>query len=286
MSALTKTLGFTHGLLHYVGCVLGSPFAAPPPRWLPAAAPHALFPRSRLDTDGWYKATFVPCSLPLGAVRQMLPAAQTLTPAGQHPLLFVFGQQRHVRPILHRGAGLTYHEFITVVPFVQWTSPGHAYRGPFAFLPRLFLDRWLPVILGWLVGFAKRRASLQAKPGSYAISQLFRNQPIIGGFFAPRGPVGSCDSFPLFGGLRPIFELPLITRLAVGPFLALKFTWELERAKMQAAAGDVRIHEAFVPGLPVANFHAEGVDREALGAFTLDVPWRLSSPVAPSSLSL
>jgi hypothetical protein len=290
MSVLAKTLGFTHGLFHYVGCVLGNPFAARPPGRLPAATRHPLFPPSRLDTDGHYQASFVLWSLPQGAVRQMLPAAlepaaQSLTGAGQHPLMFVFGEQQHVRPIIHRGAGLTYREFITVVPFVQWTAAGHGYRGPFAFLPRLFLDRWLPVVLGWLVGFAKRRERVHMGPGGYAVSRLLRKQPIVGASFVPHGPVGRCIDFPLFSALRPIFELPLITRLAVGPFLAMNFTWELERAQMQATAADVHIHEAYVRGLPITRFHAEGIDRNTLGAFALNVPWTLSLPVAPFSLS-
>jgi hypothetical protein len=251
-------------------------------------SPPALFPRSRIKATGRYLAHFVPRSLSRDAVTGLLPrclelAPQDLVAPNQHPVLFVFGRQQRVRPIIRYGEGLAYLEFLIAIPYLQWRDPGYSYRGPFVYLPRLYLDRWLPVLLGWLCGFAKERAHSESGDGRNRIAALFSRTPLISGAFTPYGNTRRPQDFSGFQRLSEIFSQPLVTQTPFGS-MCLDFDWELERARLRAIDAEVRIERAFLPGLSVESFRVDGVDRCALGAFHLDVPWSLSRPFHPSTL--
>src|SRR5262249_47177332 len=151
------------------------------------------------------------------------------------------------------------------------------------YLPRLFLDHWLPVLLGWLCGLAKRRARITETKESYPVSSLFENAPLIYGSFQPRGKLGLPEQFPYFEALREVFEMPLVTHTPFG-FLCLNFQWDLEAAQMQAIKTEVSIASEFLPGLPLGRFRLDGIDEKPMGSFRLDVPWKLSRPFLASAL--
>jgi hypothetical protein len=252
------------------------------------ATPGALFPNTLLKAVGQYRADFVPWSLPTQVVQQQLPrqleiAPQELTPAGEHPVLLVFGRQEHVRPIFLRIRGMEYLEFILAIPYLRWSTHHYPYSGPFVYLPRLYLDHWLPVILGWLCGFAKQRAHVAEAHGVYRIKSRMSHRPLIGAAFTARDAPARPRAFPRFEPLRGIFKMPLVTRFPFG-CICLDFGWDLERATMQAIETQVDIEQAFLPDLPVGPFHVGGIDAQPFGAFRLDVPWTLTRPFLPSSL--
>jgi hypothetical protein len=156
------------------------------------------------------------------------------------------------------------------------------------YLPRLYLDHWLPVLLGWMCGFAKRRARIDSTNDQYRIHSLFRRRPLIKSEFKPCGSAGRPQEFPGFETVREIFRLPLVTWTPLG-FMCLDFRWELERAQVQAIDAEVQIEQAFLPGLPLEPFRVDGIDTCAPGtcgpgAFCLDVPWTLSRPFRPSTI--
>ena len=95
-----------------------------------------------------------------------------------HPIAFTFCTQFNVgSPFTH----FTYKEFILTVPYVQWDD-AHApsypnYRGPFAYLPHLFLNESEPVDLGHsYVGDRKELAAIalgldrKAGSGSFVVT--------------------------------------------------------------------------------------------------------------------
>jgi hypothetical protein len=248
----------------------------------------ALFPHSLIRATGRYQAYFVPSSLTRQVVARLLPrgletAPQELAPAGQHPVLFVFGKQQEVRPIIQVGKGLEYLEFLLAIPYLQWKNDRLRFRGPLVYLPRLYLDHWLPVLLGWLCGFAKQRARMRSAAEAYRIDRLFDGSPLIQAAFHARGGTGRPRDFLKFAALQDIFVQPLVTATPFG-CLCLDFHWKLEEAQMQAADAEVRIEQAFLPGLPLGPFQVDGIDRFPDGAFHLDVPWTLSRPFRPSSI--
>jgi hypothetical protein len=223
--------------------------------------------------------------LPLGnsAVQAMLPSGidlgpQTLAPEGQHPICFMFCVQKDVRPLM-LGRGMKYLELILAVPFVQWSRPTSRYRGPFIFMPRLYLDHWLPVILGWFYGFAKVRARMSMAENHYQVRSLLADRPIISGDFAPHGPIGPPATFPHFEPVRDLFRQPFVAKSVLGPFICSTFDFQLADACMQAIDATVHVTDAFVPGLAVGDFHVPGIDVTPVGAFYIQVPWTLSPPM-------
>jgi hypothetical protein len=215
---------------------------------------------------------------------QLELAPQDLTPPGQHPILLLFGRQQHVRPNFLHTKGQDYLEFIVAVPYVQWAVPGYPYHGPFAFLPRLYLDHWLPTVLGWLCGFAKRRAIMAETADAYEVRFLLTQKLAIRGNFAGRGDLRPPADFSHFEPMRDVFLLPLVTRMAMGYCVCLDFDWHLDKAQLQAVDGRVDVGHAFVPGLPVDSFVVKGLDDAPLGAFRFVVPWSLTRPFWPSAL--
>ena len=92
-------------------------------------------------------------SLPRQQVVSMLPEGLELnSTAATHPVMLTFCVQLHVgAPFTH----FNYDEFIVTVPFVQWDAAraaGKKYRGPFSYLPHLYLNETARAAgppLGW-----------------------------------------------------------------------------------------------------------------------------------------
>jgi hypothetical protein len=228
--------------------------------------------------------------LPRQVVVKLLPrgleiAPQEIVPADQHPVLFVFGRQEHVQPVIRLGQGLDYLEFLVALPYLQWTENRFRYRGPFVYLPRLYLDHWLPVLLGWLCGLAKERAGMESWGEQDRIASLLAGTPLAWGSFKPLGQAAAPHDFPGFTVLRDIFSQPLVSVTPFG-FMCLDFEWKLEQARLRPVQAEVRFEQPFLPGLPLEPLHMDGIDRRPGGAFNLDVPWTLSRPFLPSSLGV
>ena len=84
---------------------------------------------------------------------------QTLAPEGFHPVILSFGRQCDVRPLVGPPVFDEYHwEFIHAVPWTVFApDEAEAMRnpGPYIFSPRLYLDDFSMVFLGWLYGLDK-----------------------------------------------------------------------------------------------------------------------------------
>ena len=233
---------------------------------------------------GRYRSDCAVVSLPVGEVRRMLPpgaspGAQTLAPPGEHPVLFMFGHHEGVHPVILPIRGGSYHEMITAVPFLDYGAPGAGYRGAYAFMPRLYLDDWIFVMLGWVYGYAKVRARIDASADDYRVSSLLSGRPIVSGRFEPRGEPGPVSAFPYFAAVAPAFRQPFLGRLFFGPILCSIMTFELEKAVLRPIEARVEIDRAYVPGMPVREFRVPGIDASPLGAFSIEVPWTLSYPM-------
>jgi hypothetical protein len=261
---------------------------------------------------GTYSATFV--VLPVAAAdalmllpRQMQLAAQNLTPPGTHPLLCTFGAQSGVRtvrppeeccadpdsaqehlewlrakkaPPCMPPLRMRYLEVITVIPFVEWVKPKDTCPGPFLFAPRLYLDHPVATFGGWLVGYAKEMARMQSNEAQFRVRRLCQNVLLFTGRARAHGEPAPPAAFPNFQRLRPVFQLPVIGRLKTGAFLRTDFAFQLGKAQMRAAPAEVRLTGDFFPeGLDPQTHAVPGIDAHPLGAFSIEVPWRLRDPV-------
>jgi hypothetical protein len=236
---------------------------------------------SGLDFIGDLDAALALVAVPAETARAMLPeglrlAPQRLTPATQHPLLFVLGRQRKVRLALF-SFGLDYLESILVVPFVEHARPERRPRGPFGWLPCLLLDRPLPVLAGrLLLAYAKQRAVIEATDDSYRIACARTGAPLLSARFSAAGASFSGCPRPL----AEILRLPVISRRARGAWRYSVAGLDLERAEVRPIAIDLTIERPLVPGLPTGAFRLEA---EAGRALRLRTSWRLTGPWARRS---
>ena len=106
-----------------------------------------------LSYGGYIDGAVFTVNLPLDLVRSLLPNGLEPIPSAAaapttHPVNLIFCIQTHV------GSPFTdfnYDEFIISVPSVQWDAThkdDYKYRGPFIYLPKLYLNESLPVELG------------------------------------------------------------------------------------------------------------------------------------------
>jgi Acetoacetate decarboxylase (ADC) len=232
-----------------------------------------------LDFVGDLDAAIALVEVTADSARAMLPdglrlAPQRFTPGNRHPLLLVLGRQRNVRLALF-STGIDYFEFILAVPFVDHARQGLHPRGPFGYLPRLFLDRRLPIVAGrLLLAYDKRRAAISATDESYRIARPRTGEPLISARF--KAGRGSSDWRPP----QPITEtlqLPVISRRARGAWRYSVADFALDRAEIRPIGMELAIERPFVPGLPVGSFVLEAEGGHAL---RLRAGWRLTGPIA------
>ncbi|MBC8073753.1 MAG: NAD(P)-binding protein, partial [Deltaproteobacteria bacterium] len=100
--------------------------------------------------------------LPVGL--QLAP--QPLAPPGRHPLVVMFAHN-------HFSAWfgeMRYHEITVAIPWVEYAEERTPHRGPFVYLPRLWLDQTLPRLLGnRIYGYEKLPAQVRAEGGDWEI---------------------------------------------------------------------------------------------------------------------
>jgi hypothetical protein len=242
-------------------------------------------PFSNLYGEGDYAAAIMVQPLTSDQAADLLPAElelapQTATPPGTHPVFFMFGRQVNVHSHLSRWPSMTYAEFVLGVPCVQWKATGHTYRGPYFFMPRLFLNRAMPIGLGYLYGFAKELARVESVNEAYQINSLWHNQPLVADRFRRTGQPGLVSDFPLFQTQLEWLNQPFIGKTLLGFCRCSYFDWDFNHAQLQAIEAEVTVAQPFMPGLPPGTFALKGLDHSPLGACWLSTHWRLSPPQA------
>ncbi|MEM1348040.1 MAG: hypothetical protein AAGI01_05730, partial [Myxococcota bacterium] len=192
-----------------------------------------VYPRFPLSGRGRYEAAVAVMPFDAVLLSALLPedlelGAQSITVGGSHPLIFLFGHQRGVRPNVVPLGGWSYLEFISIIPFVRWRNERFAYRGPFAYMPRLFLDQTIPTIAGHLYGYTKRLARLSSTATEYRVHSMGLDKPIVRAELGPSMPPTPPAHSPNFAPLRPIFDLPLIAQYPFGAYVSSFVTFALD----------------------------------------------------------
>lgn len=251
--------------------------------------PHGPIPAvsvsdERLFAEGVYHARGVVVPFKSEQVRAMVQrgldlAPQSLTPAGTHPVTVLFGRHTDVRPNILPIRGASYREFLLAVPYLRRLSGGVPAGPVVATMPRLYLNSWLFVVLGWMYAYPKWRARIEDDASRYRVRSLIWKRPRLDAGFAAYGPTGPVTEFPHFAPLAPIFSQPFAQKFSLTPWICSLMQFDLDRARVRAVRGSFKIESAFLPGLPVGRFEFEGIDKTPLGGFHIEVPWRLSLPM-------
>ena len=248
-----------------------------------------IFPHTVVDALGLFLASVVVLPVANQEAQRLLPHALELAPQpiledGRHPVLLLFGHQRDVRLNIFPQERMDYLEFLIAVPHVQWKKTSNPYRGPFVYMPRLYLNETWPTILGWFCGYAKKRGRVKAGVDHYHVHSLLGDQPLIEAHFIPRDGNRRSSDFPHFQRLREMFKQPVIGQALLGLLVCTFFDFEFEKGHMQDLEARVQIHRPFVPGLPVETYAVQGIEKDPLGAFRFILPWTLTAPFLPSEL--
>jgi hypothetical protein len=226
---------------------------------------------------------------PSAEVRAWLPrgltlAPQTMTPAGAHPVMLMFGQHSHVRPWFRPpSTGGSYGEWIVATPFVEWTA-GDARVSSWAYMSRLFLNSPWFVVLGWLYAYPKVLARVSVPSDGYAVRTLLGAQPRVDMQWQSAGPAVPWTDFPGASRLAPCFEQPFISRFAPLPWLGSRMWFDLERASVQPVRAHIDLQTGCAPGLPAMTVDAGSIIDGVPGAFRLSCDWSLSRPYLASRL--
>jgi hypothetical protein len=233
---------------------------------------------------GTYTSHTFTFALDSAAVAAMLPpglalAAQTITPPGTHPVLLMMGKQQdvHVEWSVLRGPGVTYDELFLGIPFVNRVTREGKCPGPFMFAPLLYVDRFLPFVMGYFWGFAKQDVTIVADAMHFAVRDS--RGPLLTAEFAAQGSWGPPSSFPNFQAYPSIFQQTGIGRTLLGFYVCFVFRHNsIEQAEVRSAATTVEILRAFVPGLAAGTYRSQGIASEPLGSFQMTNSWTLDPP--------
>lgn len=165
-------------------------------------------------------------------VQAMLPAGlqlgpQPLVPAGRHPLLISLAHD-------HFDAwfgDMDYREAMFAIPWVELADERAPHRGPFVYMPRLYLDAAMPQVLGERVyGYEKLAATIEANAGSFTATDE-QGDLLVRARFEQDGEPRSPDGWPNFAWVRKLFEQPTVSQARR----------RLDRDAREAAAADQRL---------------------------------------------
>lgn len=235
---------------------------------------------------GLYESLMALVSYDKSTLLALLPselelAPQRITESDKHPLMFFFGKQMDIRPnFIPSGMGITYHEFVVLIPYVQWRSKSDAYHGPFAFMPMLYLDQVFPTVLGYLYGYNNMIARIRNTQG-YRIHSAILDKPFIKSEHTTHGAKMLAHAFPNFKNIKPILSLPLIAQHFTGFYIASSLAFTCDEMMVQGAHANVTIQHEFLEGLPPQHFSLEPLDTTPLGAFSMRAPRTILPPIWP-----
>ncbi len=249
-------------------------------------------PRLAVEFVGDYDAYTFFLSKPIAAVKRLLPlfgvelGPQTLTPPGQHPIIFLAGRQSNVRPIAvsydtvpcltQLGLTMNYLEIIVAVPFVRRV----AHPGLHTLLvcsTKLVLDRLGPTMLGWLCGFPKVVGRLSWQGARYK-GKTLQSYPLLDATLKLSGSYERPDHYPNFAPVLPIFEQIHIGELLGMTVVCTQLDFQLSTvARICPIQGVAHVYDALC-SIAVGNHVVSGIHQQMLGGFRLQTSWRLPTP--------
>lgn len=233
-------------------------------------------------------------TLPVETVRKLLPpglelAPQPLSFPEEHPVFFLFSHDHFTAWF----GTMDYEELMVGVPYVQLADVHAPNRGPFIYMPRLYLNDNLPRILGnRIYGFEKLEADITNDDGTYRVTQPGTSEPIVTAKFQTVGSAGPVTSLPNFETVRRIFEQPTVSQALriidpdafhdqglLSPFLCSTITYDFATAKITPIKAEVSISDQLTPpGLPIGSFERPSLADDTLGSFRLQAKQVVSLP--------
>lgn len=245
---------------------------------------------------GTIDSRIVVLGLPRTVVEALLPlglelAPQPLTFPDRHPVFVMFSHD-HFEAWF---GDMDYNEMMLAVPYVQRSAVHVANRGPFIYMPRLYLDEETPKVLGNLFyGFEKQMARINNGASEYTVTTPDGSKTIATASFEVDGAPQPPSKVPLFNTVRKVFDMPTVSQMFrifdedafyerdfVSPFLCSTITYDFSEktCTVQPMTATVELTDALTPpGMPTSPQQVPSIDTQVLGAFRLRANQVVSLP--------
>ncbi len=211
---------------------------------------------------------------------------------GKHPVFLFVGVQSCVRwhavpPYFCSVLGMRYREAVVAVPFVRRRETG----GDEHFTAvKLYLDRTLPIYLGWIGALPKERAIFRKRRDNYRICApggafLFEQESSDVGV-----PDGGLQELPKdvkdhFDTLKPFLSLPHLGQYfsavrsipMLAEYACCPFRFDLDAVRLRPVAVQGTCSRRFCQILP-GDFNRPGLDTDPLGSFCMKTSWKIEPP--------
>jgi hypothetical protein len=261
----------------------------PEPKFPLPLTPNDLpIPTEGCDTCGTYMGTLIGTYVDATRLAALLPAGASLDPVhihdGQHALILLFGYTENLHFAWWPLRGMNYLEFAVAVPHVK-VDDGVKYVDDFFYLPILHLNRFYPVILGWMVGYRKLWSRFRTTDRTYGVETLLTGKKILDAEFSPCQTEDCANT----DHWKVLLEEPHLNPF-LGDKLFLHYHWEWSKAKLEPVDTNLMLHQD-LPGLSAGSYSFKGIEtgkwsdgRAPMGGVRFTVPFELLLPFSLSRL--
>jgi hypothetical protein len=237
--------------------------------------------------EGHCLGRFAFCSVASAFLQSLLPddlvlASQPYTPTGEHPLLLMFNNTwLKSNPNLKRIAtesnvalSLNYFEYIVMLPYVKFKEPPYNNKGPYCYLPILYLNSLLAVMGGRIFWeFNKQMAGFSVQPLLFSVTAETDGTPLLSGATPIMGILQPDTSIPNFQAITPMLQLPVIEHGLYG-YVSSVYKIFFENIDIAPAAIDVSNSACHF--MPPGVISSPAITENPLGSFHMDYNWKLS----------
>lgn len=223
--------------------------------------------------------------------RGSLLGLQDRIPPGQHPIMIGLGFNHDVGPVKkdRTFVKMRYLELTVGIPAVQLAEDFGEPRGPFFYLPALYLDALTPTLLGWAYGFRKRLKRFSTERRTYSVRSFLFNRPVFAADVvetAPGSELRFAADIPDLAPWLAFLDQPIITKTWWGKFRCTFFHWDWFYTPALAARVDMTAFTDKIPLIHPGKHQFSAVAKESPRlAYLMSVPWRLVIPFDRKVLS-
>ncbi|XP_077864303.1 uncharacterized protein LOC144349667 [Saccoglossus kowalevskii] len=237
---------------------------------------------------GNYRAVVVQQLVPVDKIKPLLPNGlelmEDMIQDGRYVVLYTFGEQSQVQPVFG-GITLAYLESIMAVPYVTFSAElreKYKMKTPLTFLPQLYVNNTLGLMLGRMYGLAKFRGQLTAIENDikeYHVMNSETNTLIVNVTWQPSTSWKLPKAFPFSKTyIEGALELPIIGNMSLGFLQCCSFDWKFHESKIRGVKGEIHFQESFTSDVPTGRVKFEDLKSGQYGAYEIDSHWSLSFP--------
>jgi len=247
----------------------------------------------RSDAAGQYIATMIATYADVASLQAVLPPDAEVDPAhihnGKHAVIYMLGFTENLHRVWNPLPGINYMEFAVGIPSVR-IKRKDGYDFPFFYLPTLYLSRFYPVLMGWMVGYRKHWGWVYGRDKTYEIARLGGKRILSASFEIAALPALVMGEGKAATHWRDLLNQPHANPFGPDEYLYLHYHWDWQKALLQPVMADVEVFEA-LPGLPPGKYRFEPLDTgnwlhglAPTGALRVCAPFELLPPFSRKAL--